>query len=530
MKYFNFVFFLLFIFESVTGQVSGSEFCGEGTYFNESTQLCEVSPLVADFDMSGCVDIPDLLEFLVFFGECEFQSEWSCGSPVSFNGYAYSTVQIGDQCWFAENLRSTHFATGDTLATTLGLAGWNQLDIPACQGPGEDFFQCPTCTGGEFELYGRYYNHAAIDDLRNICPVGWHPPTVTQWNDFVAAVGNDIDELRVGEDWSCSEPALNTTGFGARPGSVFGTWIGGSEWVGSSGGDYAMFGTTGSSPWDAAFWIGCNWMGQEGLSPTNAYNVRCVKGVDDDPTGCTDDAFLEYDPEAIFDDGSCATCVHPEMDGYVYQTVLIDGKCWFAENLRTTVYRDGEAIPSAPNNESWTASTSGNADYMAIYGQDEGPCTENVSSADGCDPEVAFSLFGGLYNYYTVSTYKLCPTNYHVPSEAEWLSMKEFVETSTGLPVGQALKSTSGWSPGGNGFEPNGSDAVGFAALPGGNKDSFGEYSSAGVVGWWWTATPIFGPLPFASHFQIASNFDVLTGGGVSRNRGLSVRCVSNDY
>ena len=102
-----------------SGQLDGSEFCGEGTYFNESTQLSEVSPLLADFDMSGCVDIPDLLEFLVFFGECEFQAEWNCGSPVSFDGYAYSTVEIGDQCWFAENLRSTHFANGDAIETGL---------------------------------------------------------------------------------------------------------------------------------------------------------------------------------------------------------------------------------------------------------------------------------------------------------------------------------------------------------------------------------------------------------------------------
>ena len=72
------------------------------------------SPSDSDFD--GCVGMTDLLNLLSSFGTCvevdsdeEFDNgveEWACGDPLEYQGYDYETVQIGEQCWFAENLRS----------------------------------------------------------------------------------------------------------------------------------------------------------------------------------------------------------------------------------------------------------------------------------------------------------------------------------------------------------------------------------------------------------------------------------------
>ena len=66
--------------------------------------------------------------------------------------------------------------------------------------------------------------------------------------------------------------------------------------------------------------------------------------------GCTDPAYAEFDASANADDGSCATlnptCVEPSFDGYSYSVVEIGDQCWFAENLRTTVYGNGDAIPA----------------------------------------------------------------------------------------------------------------------------------------------------------------------------------------
>jgi uncharacterized protein (TIGR02145 family) len=46
------------------------------------------------------------------------------------------------------------------------------------------------------------------------------------------------------------------------------------------------------------------------------------------------------------------------------------------------------------------------------------------------------------------------------------------------------LKATSGWNSNGNG-----TDALGFAALPGGNGNSYGTFSNVGYYGYWWSAT-----------------------------------------
>ena len=60
--------------------------------------------LSADNDGDGCVATSDLMTLLSQFGEC-YNSSFTCGDFVSHDGYDYSTVLIGEQCWFAENCR-----------------------------------------------------------------------------------------------------------------------------------------------------------------------------------------------------------------------------------------------------------------------------------------------------------------------------------------------------------------------------------------------------------------------------------------
>ena len=49
----------------------------------------------------------------------------------------------------------------------------------------------------------------------------------------------------------------------------------------------------------------------------------------------------------------------PTMDGYNYDVVEIGDQCWFAENLRTTTYLNGDVIPAGLTNGEWTSTTSG---------------------------------------------------------------------------------------------------------------------------------------------------------------------------
>ena len=189
--------------------------------------------------------------------------------------------------------------------------------------------------------------------------------------------------------------------------------------------------------------------------------------------GCTDPAYVEYDATANTDDGSCATltCANagPTMDGYSYSAVEIGDQCWFAENLGTTVYADGSAIPEETDNTAWVGlSTGARCDYVND--------ASNVAT------------YGRLYNWYAATdAAELCPTGWHVPTDDEWTALETYLGANGHSGTeGTALKATSGWSSGGSG-----TDDFGFSALPGGYRTSFdGNFLFAGNVGRWWSSSP----------------------------------------
>ena len=78
-----------------------------GTVWDDELQGCIVAN-PADINLDGRVQLNDLLDLLVVFGDCAVQeSAWQCGDAIEYQGYDYETVQIGEQCWFAENLKLT---------------------------------------------------------------------------------------------------------------------------------------------------------------------------------------------------------------------------------------------------------------------------------------------------------------------------------------------------------------------------------------------------------------------------------------
>ena len=156
------------------------------------------------------------------------------------------------------------------------------------------------------------------------------------------------------------------------------------------------------------------------------------------------------------------------FDGRGYETIQIGNQCWFAENLQTTTYADGTAIPEVTDAIAWTNLSSG------------ARCYYNNDAINRLE-------YGGLYNWYAVDDARgLCPAGWHVPTDGEWTDLENYI-TSQGFAgtEGTALKSTSGWSAG------NGTDDFGFSALPGGYRYFYGGlFDSAGDVGLWWSSSP----------------------------------------
>ena len=200
--------------------------------------------------------------------------------------------------------------------------------------------------------------------------------------------------------------------------------------------------------------------------------------------------------------------------GYDYSTIAFEGTCWFAENLRTLAYSNGEDIPFNLTDSQWNY-----ADYGAttVYGEDDG-CNNYSSDIDSCDPLVALEEYGRLYNWYAVNDDRgLCPVGWHVPSEGEWYNL---VSAFGGSSVaGESLKSSYGWS-----YEGQGTNESGFNGMPGGKRqDGSGYFSSAGDNGTWWTSTPYSS---LARYSELKFNSNGVTNSYADRETGYSVRCV----
>jgi uncharacterized protein (TIGR02145 family) len=83
----------------------------------------------------------------------------------------------------------------------------------------------------------------------------------------------------------------------------------------------------------------------------------------------------------------------------------------------------------------------------------------------------------------------ICPAGWHIPSDAEWTALTDYVGSST---AGTKLKAKSGWNscgPSGSGSSYSCEDTYGFSALPGGYGNSSGGFFNVGYYGNWWSAT-----------------------------------------
>jgi len=191
-------------------------------------------------------------------------------------------------------------------------------------------------------------------------------------------------------------------------------------------------------------------------------------------------------------------------DGNVYQVDTIGNQIWVSENLRTTSYNDGTPIPHITLTGDWNART------QPAY------CWFN-------NDEAANKLtYGGLYNWYTIQTGKLCPTGWHVPDDTEWFELTTYLGGEA--TAGGKLKETgtSHW------LMPNtgATDEVGFTARPGGYRRYNGVFSSLTLLGYWWSVTEAVANHSWERSLQYDSAAGVRNYS--EKRNGFSVRCLKD--
>lgn len=191
-----------------------------------------------------------------------------------------------------------------------------------------------------------------------------------------------------------------------------------------------------------------------------------------------------------------------DIEGNVYKTVKIGNQTWMVENLRTTKYNDGTAIPEVAINASWIGLST------------PGYCWYNN------DPANHKSTYGALYNWHTVNTGKLAPAGWHVPTQAEWNSLLNAVGGSN--VAGGNLKGLTLWD------SPNigASNAYGFNAVPGGTRSTSGSFMLLGYSGQWWSATQYNATNSYI--YIIYCNNAAVTSGYSTKINAASILCVKD--
>lgn len=207
-----------------------------------------------------------------------------------------------------------------------------------------------------------------------------------------------------------------------------------------------------------------------------------------------------------------------DADNNYYGTTKIGDLYWMASNLKTTKYRNGEAIPNVSDANDWK------------YLYSPGWCNYDNNVDNG-------HIYGKIYNYYTVADSRnIAPPGWHVATKEEWAALVNHVSTHWSFIVSEtkALASREGWGVSTQentpGYQPWLNNFSGFNALAGGNRGGFynGTFFNMGGTAFWWTATDY---INIMDAYFIYFSFDVkYTIIDYNRKQyGCYVRCVK-DY
>ncbi len=231
----------------------------------------------------------------------------------------------------------------------------------------------------------------------------------------------------------------------------------------------------------------------------------------------------------------CGTTTVTDVDGNVYNTVAIGSQCWLKQNLATTKYNDGTAIPNVTDNAAWMALATG---AYSWYNND---AATNKAT------------YGALYNWFAVDNNaaskiasnggkNICPAGWHVPSYAQWGVLENFLiangynydGSTSGNKYAKSMASVTLWSSDGGAGTVGNSDypayrnKSGFSGLPGGIRSTAGVFDYMTLWGYWWFSSQLDAFPTNAYSVMLNSQNNASYASAIDKIRGHSVRCLKN--
>ena len=186
-----------------------------------------------------------------------------------------------------------------------------------------------------------------------------------------------------------------------------------------------------------------------------------------------------------------------DIDGNLYPIINIGTQVWMAQNLKVTKYHNGTAITKVTNEDIWS----------------------NQKTEAYC---IHDSIYGALYNWYSVNTGKLCPIGWHVPTDAEWTTMTNHLGGDS--VAGGKLKEcgTTHWAT------PNteATNETCFSALPGGYRSLNGYVNCVGSYTHWWTSTEK--DANKAWYRDVGLGYASVYRNDLFKQDGFSIRCLKD--
>lgn len=387
-------------------------------------------------------------------------------------------VHIGDQVWMAKNL---------------------DVDVPGSFCYGGDSTNCTK--------YGRLYTWAAAMKLSNdfsekvardsvkrvhrgVCPVGWHIPSIYDFErlnafiqdiDDAVAVGTNLKARDVWPETDNSMPGENGFGFNALPSGYLPAFSAFSNLDSATG-----FWSTAEKDSATAFYWSLRYdsddMVRDSSGKMAAFPVRCIM----DPP--SDDEI--YDSTAIYD----------SRDENRYKTVLIGNRRWMAENLRF----------AAPGSFCYEDKDIRCRSYGRLY-----PWHVAMRLARDF---LSNPVEGAILEEHQ----GICPAGWHVPSQREWGELVTSIAQMGKGSVASAMKTREGWVRGGAPI----TEASGFNAIPAGARYSDGEFMELGSSAYFWEATG--GGDVGAAYWNLINSKDDLMRAEDFESTSFSLRCVQD--
>jgi len=196
-----------------------------------------------------------------------------------------------------------------------------------------------------------------------------------------------------------------------------------------------------------------------------------------------------------------------DIDGNVYQTVVIGTQEWMMENLKVTHFNNGDEIPHITSNSEWT----------------------NLSSGAFCyfnNDTTYIDTFGNLYNWHALNDSRgLAPAGWHIPTDVDWGILIAYLD---GEAVAGGKMKATGTIEDGDGLwnAPNAgaTNESGFSALPAGYRSYYGNFGGNGNYAFFWSSDEY----TYTYARELLYNSQIINSQIQDKRNGFSIRCLKD--